>query len=177
MAALLMVHNVKQREFRRSSHIDGLNDHEMLQRYRFSNNGVDFLVNLLKNHLQRPTGRSYALTPREQVLLALRFFATGSMYQVIGDTMGFHKGTVSRAVDSVVSALLLHMHEFVKWPNAEQKKKIAGNFYRKAGFPNVIGCIDGTQIRIQAPTIDEASYVNRKGYHSISVQAVCDDEG
>ena len=36
------------------------------------------------------------------------------------------------------------------------------------------GCIDGTHIRIQAPSEDEKSYVNRKKYHSINVMAVCD---
>ena len=39
-----------------------------------------------------------------------------------------------------------------------------------SGFPNVIGCIDGTQVPILAPSINEADYVNRKGYHSINVQ-------
>ena len=79
MAALLTVNTFKHREFRRTTHIDGLNDHEMLERYRFSNNGVDFIVHLLKDHLERATRRSHALTPRQQVLLALRFFATGPM--------------------------------------------------------------------------------------------------
>ncbi|XP_052065809.1 putative nuclease HARBI1 [Mytilus californianus] len=57
-----------------------------------------------------------------------------------------------------------------------EKKIKAGNF-RIGGFPNVIGAIDGTHVRIQAPTTDEASYVNRKGYHIINVQAVCDADG
>ncbi len=39
-----------------------------------------------------------------------------------------------------------------------------------AGFPNVLGCIDGTQIKIQAPHENEAEFVCRKGYHSINVQ-------
>ena len=39
-----------------------------------------------------------------------------------------------------------------------------------SGFPNVIGCIDGTQVPIMAPAINEADYVNRKGNHSINVQ-------
>ena len=40
------------------------------------------------------------------------------------------------------------------------------------GFPNFLGCIDGTFIRIQKPSENEADYVNRKGYHALSVQ-VC----
>ncbi|XP_033754693.1 putative nuclease HARBI1 [Pecten maximus] len=44
------------------------------------------------------------------------------------------------------------------------------------GFPGVVGCIDGTQIRIQAPTQNEPTFVNRKGYHSINVQAICDEK-
>ena len=42
-----------------------------------------------------------------------------------------------------------------------------------AGLPNVIGCLDGTQIPITAPADNEADYVNRKPFHSINVQ-VCD---
>ena len=39
-----------------------------------------------------------------------------------------------------------------------------------AGFPNVIGCIDGTQVKIQAPSENEEEFLNRKGFHSINVQ-------
>ncbi|XP_052067175.1 putative nuclease HARBI1 [Mytilus californianus] len=46
-----------------------------------------------------------------------------------------------------------------------------------AGFPNVTACIDGTHIRITGPSIDEPVFVNRKGIHSINVQAICDHEG
>lgn len=42
-----------------------------------------------------------------------------------------------------------------------------------AGFPNVIGCIDGTQIPIKAPSANEGDYVNRKSFHSINVQVCC----
>ena len=39
-----------------------------------------------------------------------------------------------------------------------------------AQFPNVVGCLDGTHVKILAPLLeDERSYVNRKGYHSINV--------
>ncbi|XP_071118585.1 putative nuclease HARBI1 [Haliotis cracherodii] len=53
---------------------------------------------------------------------------------------------------------------------------VQDGFFALGGFPSVLGCIDGTHIRIQAPTRDEPAFVNRKGYHSINVQAVCDHE-
>ena len=36
-------------------------------------------------------------------------------------------------------------------------------------FSGVIGCVDGTHIRLQRPSQNEADYVNRKGYHSVNV--------
>ncbi|XP_052241890.1 putative nuclease HARBI1 [Dreissena polymorpha] len=47
-------------------------------------------------------------------------------------------------------------------------------FYSIAGFPNVIGVIDCTHVKVLAPREYEADYVNRKGYHSLDVQMVCD---
>ena len=41
----------------------------------------------------------------------------------------------------------------------------------------MIGCVDGTHIRLQRPSQNEADYINRKGYHSINVQAICDHRG
>ncbi|CAL1682526.1 unnamed protein product [Lasius platythorax] len=46
-------------------------------------------------------------------------------------------------------------------------------FEEKKGFPGVIGAIDGTHIKIAAPKENQESYINRKGYHSIQLQVVC----
>lgn len=43
-------------------------------------------------------------------------------------------------------------------------------FERSSAFPNVIGAIDGTHIKIRAPHKGHEAYINRKGYHSIQVQ-------
>ena len=45
---------------------------------------------------------------------------------------------------------------------------------RRPGISNVLGCIDGTQVRIIGPSRNEHEYVNRRGKHSINVQIVCD---
>jgi hypothetical protein len=41
-----------------------------------------------------------------------------------------------------------------------------------ADFPGVVGCVDGTLLRIKAPSVDEWQYVGRKPGHFINVQAV-----
>ena len=87
------------------------------------------------------------------------------------------KSTISRVVSSVTEALCNKRNQFIKWPTNANVNKTKADFYDVAGFPNVLGAVDGTHIPIQAPHEDEASYVNRKHYHSINVQAVCDAGG
>ena len=48
------------------------------------------------------------------------------------------------------------------------------NYERNWDFPMRVGAIDGTHIPIRAPMESHVEYVNRKGYHSILMQAVVD---
>lgn len=44
----------------------------------------------------------------------------------------------------------------------------------RAGFPNVVRALDGTYIPISGPTTFRDSYICRKGFPAIHLQAVCD---
>jgi hypothetical protein len=44
------------------------------------------------------------------------------------------------------------------------------------GMPGVVGAIDGTHIAILGPTQHQENYINRKGFHGIVAQVVCDHE-
>jgi hypothetical protein len=68
--------------------LQGWTDEEIRKRYRFSRQGVCFLTDLLKEELERPIKRSHALSVEKQILIALRFYASGNFLQVIGDTLG-----------------------------------------------------------------------------------------
>ena len=97
--------------------------------------------------------------------------------QVIGDSSGIDKWTVSRVVRDVAHALNRRRHQFIKWPSNDQADINKNNFFLQAAFPCVIGWIDCTHIKIQAPYDNENYYVNRKRYHSINVRGICDHEG
>ena len=91
-----------------------------------------------------------------QVLVALHFFASGSFLQVIGDTLGLSKSTVSWTVNNVSYALAQKQVHFIKWPSTEAEvAQIKRGIYDKGGFPGVIGCVDGPHMKIQGPTENE----------------------
>ena len=74
-------------------------------RYRFGSASIECHTNLMKADLQRKTNCYYALKPIEQVLTALQFYASGGLLQVVGDTTGVDKCTVSLAVHNVDAML------------------------------------------------------------------------
>ena len=145
----------------------------------FGRAGIEYIVNLVKDEISPNTRRSYSLSASTQVLLTLRFLSSGSFLEVIGDTFySVDKSTVSRVVCRVTLALAAKAVDFIKFPSSRAvSDEIKQGLFRIGGFPCGIGCIDGTHVRILAPSENEPDYVNRKGFHSINVQAICDYRG
>ena len=168
----------RPRNFRFNTNVLNLTDEQLRARYRFGRASINFILDLIKEDLKRKTKRNHALRPIDQLLIALRFYASGSFLQVIGDTIGVDKSTVSRVVHNVSSLLAAKQAQFIKWPtDVAEINENKNGFYRRRQFPGVIGCIDGTHIRIIAPSNHENDFVNRKGFHSINVQGVCNHKG
>jgi len=165
----------KPRVFRdRTQPLDCMDDDELISRYRLPRMCITELCDLLATELQRTTARSCALPVSTQVLVALRFYATGSMQRVAGDLHGISQPSVSRCVHAVSRLLTCNASSYIKFPTDESsQRKTMADFYKIAAFPNVLGCVDGTQIPILSPAINENIYVCRKGFHSLNVQAIC----
>ena len=54
-------------------------------------------------------------------------------------------------------------------------KPLQIEFYNIIHFPQVVGCIDCTHVRIKCPSQEQAMlYLNRKGFYSLNVQVICD---
>jgi hypothetical protein len=62
----------------------------------------------------------------------------------------------------------------IKWPTGYRIHKTIDEFRKLKGFPGVLGAIDGSHIPIRTPTEHHENYINRKGFHSVILQAVCD---
>jgi hypothetical protein len=66
------------------------------------------------------TLRSQALTVHEQVLIALRYYATGSMQLVVADTGSISQPSVSRALSAVTDALVRLAPHYFTMPTSDR---------------------------------------------------------
>ncbi|XP_052691859.1 putative nuclease HARBI1 [Crassostrea angulata] len=87
--------------------------------------------------------------------------------------MGVSQPTVSMAITATLRCLSSPQicAQFIKSPlNIHEIRKNQEEFFKIAGFPGIVGAIDGTHVQIIAPS----EYENRHHYHSINTQVVFD---
>jgi len=70
----------------------------------------------------------------------------------------------------VINALYANVRTFITWPNRQEAEQTMETIENSYGFPDVIGTVDGTHIKITASKDYSESYVNRKGFHSMQLQ-------
>lgn len=65
------------------------------------------------------------------------------------------------------------MQNYIKWPEVREILIIQEEFAAISGFP---GVVDGCHIPISVPTEYPISYINKKRFHSILLQDVCNNK-
>jgi len=97
-----------------------------------------------------------------------------NFFRSVADRFGVSKDTVWKSVFEVAMLLTENAHRYIKWPKLHEMSIFEREFRQLHGFPGVIGAIDGSHIAISAPIENHDNYINRKGYHSIILQGICD---
>ena len=96
----------RNRIFRdRLNPLDAYDDLEIKLRYRLTREMIMDLYDMIGAELEPATMRNHAIPGMLQIFCALRFYASGSFYAVLGDSIGIHKSTVSRIVHRVTLSL------------------------------------------------------------------------
>lgn len=168
----------RERLFRdRTNPFEVFDDVEMYVKYRFTRFGCMHIIDLLEARLTHPTRRNHALPASLQVFVALEFYGKGSVLDSTGTIHGISQATASRAIRRVSKELVRLRHRVIKFPTTPSQVRTAQReFFEVAGFPQVVGAVDGTHVEIHGCDYgpDEYIYVNRKNKHSINVQLICD---
>ncbi|XP_042882922.1 putative nuclease HARBI1 [Penaeus japonicus] len=151
-----------------------VSDAHLLRYYRYPRSEIQWLCEKIGPEISRHTNRSHSIPVATQVLVALRFYASGTFQSVIGDSVGLSQSSVSRIINAVTSAIFNLAQMDIKMPRTRDEiQKTKQDFFAIKGFPNVLGAIDCTHIPIKPPR-QEHIYLNRKRVHSLNVQVVSD---
>jgi hypothetical protein len=173
---LIQLEQLAAPRIKKSARLDAMkeyNDVEFRQRYHLDKNLVHHLHNLLYPRLKRIMRTERGLTVMEQLLITLRFLASGSFQIVCGDTLHVSQASVSRCISQVIKAIITLRDDLVCFPN--DMEQVKHQFYEIANFPGIIGLVDGTHIPICKPVgiAEPEIYRSRKGFYSLNVQLVC----
>ncbi|XP_066583798.1 putative nuclease HARBI1 [Prorops nasuta] len=112
--------------------------------------------------------------PCKQLTVTLWILGNQEVYRSVSDRFGLSKDTIWKCVINVSYVLQNHIKEHIKWPGYYQLMQNANTFAGISNFPGVVGVIDGCHIPISTPVENPNSYVNRKGFHSLVLQGICD---
>nr|XP_054594734.1 uncharacterized protein LOC129162260 [Nothobranchius furzeri] len=158
-----------------SNALKNFGDEEWYQHFRMSRRTFNYLLSLVRPVLARKTTnwrRPYE--PSLRLAVVIWWYATPSEYRTISCLFGVGMSTVCVFLREVTSALKDRLLErFISLPKLDQLQVTMDGFAAR-GYPMCGGAIDGSHIPIIAPKDDPASYHNRKGWHSIVLQAVVD---
>lgn len=121
--------------------------------------------------------RSTFIPTTLKLATTLRFLAQGSYQLSVGNdfNLGLSQSSVSLILEETLNVLQnVICPQFIKFEMTDEEKMESKlYFFEKTGFPGVIGCIDGTHIKILAPPKEDQSvYYNRKGYFSLNAMIV-----
>ena len=116
-----------------------------------------------------------AITPEKKLLVTLWFISHQDTIHRMNDRFNITDSSILQCRNQVFSVVLCSLKKkFIFLPHDENvKNTIIGDFYTASNFPNVLGVIDGTHIRIVAPCEHPQVYVNREKFHSIILQGIC----
>ncbi|RLU24777.1 hypothetical protein DMN91_002867 [Ooceraea biroi] len=145
--------------------------------YQLTQHMVQALIEQLEPYLPQCV-RAEVIPNHIKVLCALNFYGQGSYQKGVGvdSKLSIAQPTVSIILKEVTIAINERLlRQWIRFPTIPQEiQEIMQRNYNKTKIPGLVGFVDGTNVAIKVPAINERLYVNRKGYHAQHVQIICD---
>ncbi|CAG9129636.1 unnamed protein product [Plutella xylostella] len=135
-----------------------LDDKEFKDRYKFDKKTVRWIVDLVRGDITRCV-RGGGVSPELQVLVALRCWAGSRIQNDAAAIHGLSQPFVSMVCARVADALAHLQSRFIHMPHTtDEQEKVVRQFESISGFPNIIGAIDSTHIKIRKAKEDAAPF-------------------
>lgn len=116
----------------RSNPLEDLDEDEVFERYRFRPLTILYIVGLLPD-LSSATNRNQPLPPLLQVLLCLRYFATGAMHLLVGDSLNISRSSAGRCIRAIARHIANLAGRFIVFPTGVDAASTKRDFSSIAG--------------------------------------------
>ncbi|XP_055616049.1 putative nuclease HARBI1 [Toxorhynchites rutilus septentrionalis] len=166
-----------RRNHRKSTDFMKLSDEAFIKSFRLSKEAFRYVLEEIENCL---TTRKGGLSTEVKLAACLRFFAEGNYQHGAGQD--YHIAIAQPTFSKVLTEMLNILERTLckKWISLnmteDEQRRAKLHFYQKTSIPGVIMCLDGTHVKIIPPKLNRNLFFNRKGFYSLNVLIVCDDQ-
>lgn len=159
--------------------VSSYSDEEFKRNFRVTRPVADFLAAEFAKSPHCPQKSDHgglpAKSPEQHILSFLWYAANKACIRDVAGRFEVSESTHHRMMSRVTSFLLDIAPGIIKFPSDLQK--LATDFEQLSGFPDTIGCVDGSYIPIRCPAGKVRSvYANRHHYLSLTLQGICDNK-
>ncbi|KAK2863754.1 hypothetical protein Q7C36_002908 [Tachysurus vachellii] len=139
----------------------------------------EYICSRMKHVMERRNTNYRLFVPiQKRVAIAIWKLATGGEYKTISHLFGVGLSTVFNCVQEFCNAVITMLPPYhIRFPDADKLLEMSTFFNNRWRVPQCVGAIDGTHIPIIAREDRPQDYYNRKGWHSVVLQAVVDGKG
>lgn len=157
--------------------VPALTEQQFREQFRLSRHTVDQLLNLIGERDRHPLTHAHPMDRRKQVLLTLWYLGSQVSFRKVAMLFGVATATAWSHVDEVIDLIVALKDQVIKMPNTREAiQEVKTGFHLLKGISGVVGSVDGCHIPMCRPTVEPEAHINRKGFFSINLMAVCDSK-
>lgn len=151
-------------------------DLQFREHFRMSRETFEELIIHIGHNRRNQEDRIIPL--QKKIMFTIWVLSKPESFLAASDRFGLAKSSAHKIFCEILDLIGLISGQYIRWPNMQKLLQTANIFEaRSRGIPGVIGAIDGCHIAIKQPENNPVDYYNRKGFHSIILQGVCDERG
>jgi hypothetical protein len=150
-------------------------DEEFKESFRIQRQLFNYLVQLFIEHPIYTSLSRKSMRADKHIGIFVWYVAhEGASFRTVKDRFDIAQGSVHEVLVRVAFFISNMSEHVINWPSKAEKQATADYFLNAIGFPNVMGCLDGTHFVFDPPAGKVYDYYNRKKQTSIQGQAICD---
>lgn len=158
-----------------------MSEEEWKKNLRMPKNDFDVLVNLIRPFYKEKSSkiRNDVICLEKRVAMTLYYLKDQGSMTMTANTFGVARCTVGKVLHEICKIITENVGpQLIKFPITKEEVETAtSQFSNRFGFPQAIGCIDGTHIPIKQPSENAHDYMSYKQFFSINCQAICNALG